>query len=382
MKRTAPTVASLVALLLGLSCGSPASSPMAASASPPPTPAPTPTPPAPTYLYTLWRQGGPAAVLAYRIERESGRLTQLGRLELREAHGLAAAPRGDLLHVDRCLQYKHCQVVSLRVGADGLPTLVAESEALSANIMSLRASASFAFARWDDSSTGYSAGIAAFRVDAGTGSLGPALHFARRGGRYSTSRRLYAFGLGVDGSRAYVAESGGRLASYPVDASGPGEKTGESSGHPDRPLHVVPHPQGGFVYVLSEASDAAALTTYALEADGAPVFRASVPVGLREPRSLVLDPAGRWLWVSGRSGIEAFSVDAQSGVPDFVLANGIDRARGFMAVEPQGRFLYLVREDGSGLAAFRIDGLTGALGELGPQVPGDTDPVVLERPLP
>lgn len=355
---------------------------MAPSAGATPSPTPTPTP-APAFLYALdGRSSGAAAVHSYRIDSESSRLVPLGTLRVPQAHGLAAPRRGTVLHVDWCRSYKRCQVGSLSLDAAGLPTLVAESEPLSANIVSLGASSDLAFARWDDSSTVYSAGIAAFHVEPATGRLGPAMMVARRGGRYSTSRRLYAFGLGHDGSRLYVAESGGRLASYAVEASGPGEKMGESSGHPDRPLHIVPHPLGGSVYVLSQTDDAAYVTTYSLDADGAPAFRAIVPLGLREPNSLVLDPAGRWLWVSGKRGIDAFRVDPQSGVPDFVRSNPVELAGGDMAVEPQGRFLYLARGDGAGLAAFSIDDQSGALGELGQQGPGATSLVVLARPLP
>jgi 6-phosphogluconolactonase len=140
------------------------------------------------------------------------------------------------------------------------------------------------------------------------------------------------------------------------------------------PRHIAFHPNGKFVYLLSEMGSS--VTTFAYSAQkGSLSPLQTVPTlpttysGLREAAEIAVHPSGKFLYASNRgtaNSIAAYKIDANKGT---LTATGEFSTKGEIprnfAIDPTGRFLLAANQDSGNIVIFRIDPATGALTPTG-----------------
>jgi 6-phosphogluconolactonase (cycloisomerase 2 family) len=93
---------------------------------------------------------------------------------------------------------------------------------------------------------------------------------------------------------------------------------------------------------------------------------------------MAIDPEGRYVFVTsyGSAAVAVLRINAGTGALSPVAGSPFPAAGGpgWIAVEPQGRFAYVLNADAGTVAGFAIDGATGALTSLGAPVAAGTDP--------
>jgi 6-phosphogluconolactonase len=144
----------------------------------------------------------------------------------------------------------------------------------------------------------------------------------------------------------------------------PGSPFGAAGG----PLMIVIEPSGKFAYVLNYDSESVSIFSIN-SATGALSHVTNPVVGVSmRPQSIVIDPSGKFAYVAneGSENISAFSIDTVSGVLSPVAGSPFEPAPLVMhfpesiAVEPSGRFVYIVSGSGN-ILTFSINVATGAL---------------------
>jgi len=375
-------VAPIVLVLAG--CGQPAAGPELAqrplaAATPPPVSAPL------TRLYTLTRTlsepGDEPGIAWYEVDERTGALARLGRMPLANAQTLAAPTNGPYLHASTCKGSKRCEVQSFNLHPDGRPLATGSSVVLPGNAGAITAADRIGVALYDDSSTGYAAGLVTYTVDAGTGYLVRPATFGGRSAGYSHSpRMIQAFGLDSRGSRAYVCETGGQMVTHVLDGD-PIVPLGRTSGNSDVAVAVLAPPGGRYLNVLSRSTEAKAgyLATFALDASGVPAFQGALASTFADPVGLAQDGTGRRVFLSAASGFETYSFDPQTGQSALVARLPLRDQEGPMVVDATGRFLYVSRRNHRDIAAFAIEP-SGELRALGSQGPGGGDLVSVVVP--
>jgi 6-phosphogluconolactonase len=144
----------------------------------------------------------------------------------------------------------------------------------------------------------------------------------------------------------------------------PGSPFGAAGG----PLMIVIEAAGKFAFVLNYDSES--VSAFSINrATGAlsHVTGPAVGVGTR-PQSIVIDPSGKFVYVAneGSENISAFSIDTVSGTLIPVAGSPFEPTPLVMhfpesiAVEPSGRFVYVVSGSGN-ILTFSINAATGAL---------------------
>ncbi|MEO7940309.1 MAG: beta-propeller fold lactonase family protein, partial [Burkholderiaceae bacterium] len=139
-------------------------------------------------------------------------------------------------------------------------------------------------------------------------------------------------------------------------------------------ITVVCRNAARFAYVANYAGNN--LTQFDIGIDGTltPMVPPFVIAGTR-PTSVAIDPQGRFLYVANEGGtVSQYAIgnDGKLGalVPDSVVVGGIPTS---ITVDPSGRFVYLANDNGS-VSPFSI-GVTGALTAIAaPPVFGGTGP--------
>jgi 6-phosphogluconolactonase len=140
------------------------------------------------------------------------------------------------------------------------------------------------------------------------------------------------------------------------------------------PRHVAFHPNGKFVYVLTEMGSSVTAFAYSAQ-KGSLAPLQTVPAlpkdysGVREAAELVAHPSGKFLYASNRgtaNSIAAYRIDATKGTltpaGEFSTKGQIPRS---FAIDPTGKFLLAANEDSGNIVVFRIDQTTGALSPTG-----------------
>lgn len=154
-----------------------------------------------------------------------------------------------------------------------------------------------------------------------------------------------------------------------------------------KPSHVAVDPSGRFLYATSREAlvpDDGYLTAYAIQRNtGALTALVTLPVGFN-PTSVAVDPTGKFLYVANRgtaspftSSIEAFSLDAQTGVPTPVGPGATASGVFDLGFHPNGVYAYGVLRDSNAIARYVIDRTSGALTPVPPAMPGGVEPVAL-----
>jgi 6-phosphogluconolactonase (cycloisomerase 2 family) len=134
----------------------------------------------------------------------------------------------------------------------------------------------------------------------------------------------------------------------------------------------VVHPGGQFLYVARDSQGAPgqpppAVDAYTIDTGtGQLTLLGSVPASLSNQTNMpVMDPQGRFLYVTGPGGVVGFAINAGTGAltpvggPPVLMGSNI----GQIDIDPTGRFLYspIRVNPGEGVFAHSIDAATGQL---------------------
>ncbi|MFF0317788.1 lactonase family protein [Micromonospora sp. NPDC005252] len=173
---------------------------------------------------------------------------------------------------------------------------------------------------------------------------------------------LLAVDLGTDSVYRYDLDgASGRLV-----PRGPRMRTAPGTG----PRHLARHPDGRRCYLVGELD--ASVTAYEVTDDGALHQRGRVEASERaghvQPSEVAVDPDGRFLYVANR-GVGTIAVfDLAGELPDLVaeVDTGGEWPRHFALI---GEHLYVADERADMVRAFRRDASTGIPAPVGEPVP-------------
>jgi 6-phosphogluconolactonase (cycloisomerase 2 family) len=118
-------------------------------------------------------------------------------------------------------------------------------------------------------------------------------------------------------------------------------------------------------WALVTSRSSASLSVYSIDGNGALTLRSTAVTDVR-PGRIAVHPNGRFVYVGG-ARLQTFAFDAASGVlAPLASRNWLGRPDDadlshWVAIEPQGRFLYLPDAVGRAIHSFTIDPATGDL---------------------
>jgi prolyl oligopeptidase len=280
------------------------------------------------YLYAV-NEINPGRVSAFRIDRKTGKLTALNQVS---SHGDGPCA----LAVDRAGKY----VIAANYGSGSVA------------VFPIRADGGLAEASAVEQHKGSS-------VNPGR-QAGPHAHFAV----FSPDDR-FALSADLGTDRIYVDRfdgAHGTLEPLAPAAIAPG------SG----PRHLVFHPNGKFVYVLSEML--ATVTAFTWDDGALKEFQTvpALPAGYRGAKGaaeIQVHPNGKFLYASNRgdaNDIAIFSIDEASGrltPAGHVLSGG--RTPRYFGFDPTGKYVLAANQNSNAIVVFRADAATGSLTATG-----------------
>jgi len=142
------------------------------------------------------------------------------------------------------------------------------------------------------------------------------------------------------------------------------------------PRHLAFHPNGRYVYVISEI--AATLTAFAYDAERGRLEElqtlSTLPQdfsGIKSCAEIQVHPSGKFVYASnrGHDSIAVFAVDAGSGKLRFVECQSSQgKTPRFFAIDPTGRWLLAENQDSDTIVVFRVDADSGLLSPVGETV--------------
>ena len=318
---------------------------------------------------------GAGSISAFSIEPATGALTRLLDIETAEPGPTIADidPSGHYLYVssvesDRIYAYRidasgglnalpQGAVIRAGDGPASIDTFVSPTTATPAVFVPRFAYLSHPRARL----------ISSLTIDAGTGLL-------QVSGITPSSTSPYALALSSDGRSLYSSEAvnpegPANISTYSIDAA-TGALAANPMGSVVTPvpaLDIAADPSGRFVYASNHVNGA--VTPYKRDVDTGALNPNGDPVPtIAEPFRLAIDPTGRDLYVLSPQQIQVFSIDPRSGA---LRAGAITRIgqpgtpmlATNLALEPGGKFLYIVNVDGS-IETYPVDARSGALGPV------------------
>jgi 6-phosphogluconolactonase len=156
------------------------------------------------------------------------------------------------------------------------------------------------------------------------------------------------------------------------------------------PGSVTVAPSGKFVYVTNSGDvwdpDYGSVTMYTIGATTGALtsigtINGNCP-GLCLPSSVVVDPSGKFAYVASGVGsggnfpynIEMYTIDATTGALTSIGTIAAGTAPVFVAVDPAGKFAYVMNSGSNDVSMYTIDAATGVLTSMGTIAAG-TDPV-------
>jgi 6-phosphogluconolactonase (cycloisomerase 2 family) len=242
----------------------------------------------------------------------------------------------------------------------------------------------------DDSSTGYAAGIDAYAIDGARGELSFLGRFLWRVGSHGSVPRLDSVELDAAGRFLWEVSRipRPRIVTYAIAETGGLRRVGEVDVPGAEPLEAAAHRSGPFVYAVARlpGSAGSTLLLYRVADDRgllSLVGRVEAGAVPTSPELIALDPNGRFLYLLTSSGIASYAIDTTSGA---LRGTGPPRGSGrsgYLAVEPSGRFLYVSESDTREVRAYAIDPQSGSLSPVGAVAAGGGDLAILsERPTP
>src|SRR5712672_596289 len=142
------------------------------------------------------------------------------------------------------------------------------------------------------------------------------------------------------------------------------------------PRHLAFHPNGKFVYLLTEMEDS--VTAFAYKASNgslSPLQTVSALTTLRkdykgpkEAAEIAVHPSGKFLYASNRAGIDTISAFSINPKGTLQLKNEyptMGKTPRNFAIDPTGKFLLAANQESNNIVTFRIDAITGALSPTG-----------------
>ncbi|HTL28560.1 MAG TPA: lactonase family protein [Tepidisphaeraceae bacterium] len=226
----------------------------------------------------------------------------------------------------------------------------------------------------------YGDGVVACLPIESDGKLAPAsATFHHEGSGPNTKRQDHAhahsFFLAPDNRFALAVDLGtDRVEVYKFDADKHAltESGGVSIAPGAGPRHLAFHPNGRFVYVITELSNTVVFFTWNAEKGELHEVQ-TVPTlpgdfkGTSYCAEVLVHPSGKFLYGTnrGHNSLAAFSIDPKSGALSSLSTTpcGGDFPRN-MTIDPTGNYLLVSNERSGNLVAFRIDQQTGALTQL------------------
>jgi 6-phosphogluconolactonase len=151
------------------------------------------------------------------------------------------------------------------------------------------------------------------------------------------------------------------------------------------PRHIVFHPNGRVIFVISELN--ATVTSFAYDSDKGEIGRelqtiSTEPPGYSGPKStaeIAFHPSGKFLYASnrGHNSIVGYRVDPTTGRLDVIgyATEGVVFPRNF-AIDPSGRWLYVANQKADTIVQFEIEPWSGELKPTG-QVMRSITPVAV-----
>jgi 6-phosphogluconolactonase len=206
--------------------------------------------------------------------------------------------------------------------------------------------------------------VTSFSVDAATGLL------QRSGSIVSAALSPRALAPSADGRFLHSAELAGSATTFAIDSTTATltEIDGGTIAAGSRPVAIAADASNRFVYVANNNDSTVAVyrrdrDSGQLSANGNPIPTVSAPT------SMAIDPTGRNLYVMSFRQLQVFSIDKESGVlraastAEGGVTDLVAAVASQVAVEPGGKFLYVVDFSGS-MEIYPIDPLDGALGRV------------------
>jgi 6-phosphogluconolactonase (cycloisomerase 2 family) len=148
----------------------------------------------------------------------------------------------------------------------------------------------------------------------------------------------------------------------------------------DSPNSITVDPSGQFAYVANALSNN--VSTFAINASTGALtpVGAAVPAGVG-PSAIAVDPSGRFVYVVngglqfGAADVSTFAINATTGAltPVGTAVSAGDLSRD-LAVDPSGRFVYVINNSSNDISAFAINATTGALTPVGTAVSAGAPP--------
>lgn len=337
------------------------------------------------YVGTYTSKTNSKGIYAYRFDAEKGQLTPIGvAAETPDPSFLVVHPNGKYL-------YSVNEIGNFNGGTTGgvsafaidpkTATLKLLNQVSSRGAgpchISLDASAAFALVANYDSGN-----IASFPIQA-DGSLGTAIGFVQHSGSGPDKSRqegphAHWIGTSPDNRLALVADLGlDEVVIYGFDAT-QGTFTPSLSGIAKvapgaGPRHVAFHPNGKFVYVLSEMASSVTTFSYQPKTGTLKTLQtiSALPKdysGRKEAAEIAVHPSGKFLYSSnrGHDSIAIFAIDEKKGTLRSLgqVLTGGKTPRHF-AIDPTGSFLLAENQESNNIVIFHIDAASGSLTPTG-----------------
>ncbi|OFX19577.1 MAG: hypothetical protein A2V77_10435 [Anaeromyxobacter sp. RBG_16_69_14] len=207
--------------------------------------------------------------------------------------------------------------------------------------------------------------VSAYRIEADGALLSLGQPIAAGDGPYSVA-------VDPAGKFAYVANSlSNDVSMYRITSTGGLELVGTVQAGP-APLSVAVDPTGNFAYVANSAvfvATTGSVSAYRIEADGALTSVGPAIDAESGPDSVAVDPTGRFVYVvnGGSSSVSAYTIDRDSGSLASIGRFLTGSTAYSVAADPTGKFVYVAnRSDPGTVWAYAIAASTGALEPVGP----------------
>jgi 6-phosphogluconolactonase len=193
----------------------------------------------------------------------------------------------------------------------------------------------------------------------------------------SASAGTYPVSIVVDpsGKYAYVANNqSGDVSEFALGADGALAPIGtvkSEQGYPNAPASVVVDPSGKYVYVAN--ADGKSVSQYTIGADGSlsPMTPTSVPTNGKNGNAyhMTVHPSGAYLYVAGYfdNVVFQYAIGANGALSPLTPASvATDTYPGAIAVDPSGKFAYVVNANAAAAISLYTVGADGVLTPMSP----------------
>lgn len=155
------------------------------------------------------------------------------------------------------------------------------------------------------------------------------------------------------------------------------------------PRHLVFHPNGKFVYVVSEIQSTITTFAYDARAGGLRGLQTTTTLpqdfsGTNSASEVQVHPGGKFLYASNRGddSIAVFSIEPHLGTLKLIeLTRAQGKTPGTFGIDPTGNWLIVANQGSDSLVLFRLDQITGKLQQTGQSFAVGTPSCVRFLPL-